>query len=162
MECATSAYTRCDATHFRRGCGAHLVTPREQLTRGKVTLESGPGHLFLTVIISCTIMLSTRHSGSDEDYVPVPSKAASAPTKRSRTNFENTSRKRSHKHSSIRTTQRKNVDEMVKALRRVPFPFCVVTLAAEQVTYLEYAHVVERATAPEIVSISICYTTKSS
>ncbi|KAL1730671.1 hypothetical protein EV714DRAFT_210414 [Schizophyllum commune] len=97
-------------------------------------------------------MLSTRHSGSDEDYVPVPFKAESASTKRSRQKLYDTSRKHSHKHSSIGTAQRENVDELVKALWRVPFPFCVVTLAAEQVTYLEYAHVVERATAPEILT----------
>ncbi|KAL1755251.1 hypothetical protein FB107DRAFT_290991 [Schizophyllum commune] len=80
-------------------------------------------------------MLTAISSGSYEEDVPVPSEAPSS------------------KHSTIGTTQRRVVDELVKATRiDAPSTFCVVTLAGERATYLEYAHVVERATAPEILT----------
>ncbi|KAI5893344.1 uncharacterized protein SCHCODRAFT_02497889 [Schizophyllum commune H4-8] len=88
----------------------------------------------------------------DGQVLPAPSAAANTSKKRPRQSLLFTPRKRSHKHSSIGTTQRRNVDERVKKLWGVPSTFCVVTLASEHVTYLEYAHLVERATDPDILT----------
>ena len=93
---------------------------------------------------------SEEEDPQDSDYEePVPaSKKLKRPPKSHPTPF-----KRRKASSSLRTTQRRNVDDAVKQLQpNATLPYCVVTRATADMTIIEYAHVLEAATSDSIVS----------
>ncbi|KAL1722338.1 hypothetical protein EV715DRAFT_287360 [Schizophyllum commune] len=97
--------------------------------------------------------LDLKSEPEDGQFPSAPSVAASTSKKRPCQSLLFTPRKRCHKQSSIGSAQRRNVDSAIKALQpSAKSPYCVVTLASNTVTYLEYAYVVERTTAEDILT----------